>query len=289
MCRPTLPDLPFAHPAVRDLAFLLTAPAPWFTDADLPVERLLGGEGWALLDRLDAVPAALERWLALHPSRRLGRYAELLLAFWFRFSPHCRLVAHGLPVRDPGGVTLGEFDFLVELDGEPWHIETCSKFYLQSRPALAGLVGPDARDTWCGKAARLTRQLALAGTPSGRAVLPAGFDACRAGAVVRGWMFYPDRPESPPPLNPARLWGWLVAAGADWPVCDDASRWLILPRGAWLAPARQVSLPGSLQSVHQALVGVDRAQLVAEMRCDGGVWQEVRRGCVLPENWPEKV
>jgi hypothetical protein len=40
-------------------------------------------------------------------------------------------VAANLPVCDAGGRTVGEFDFLIRLDGEPLHVETASKFYLQ--------------------------------------------------------------------------------------------------------------------------------------------------------------
>ncbi|SUX54931.1 hypothetical protein [Chromobacterium vaccinii] len=59
--------LPYARPAVRDLAFLLTSPSPWLCGADLPPERLLGPDGEALLARLDHAPAELEAWLAAAP------------------------------------------------------------------------------------------------------------------------------------------------------------------------------------------------------------------------------
>lgn len=289
MSPPTPTHDPCAHAAVRDLAFLLQAPAPWLTPCDLPASRLLGTRGIALLQRLASDPAPLAAWLTRHPSRRLGRYAEALLAFWFMHAPHCRLRAHGLPVRTPGGLTLGEFDFLVELDAEPWHIETCSKFYLQSRPSLDGLVGPDPRDTWRAKAGRLERQLQLSRTPEGAAALPAGFAGCRMGAVVRGWMFYPGEPDSPPPLNPHRLCGWLAPRDAPWPHSSPRARWLILPRLSWLAPAQSAQAPALETDARAALAGAQIPALVAEMHEDQGLWKEVARGCVVPENWPEKV
>jgi hypothetical protein len=84
-----------------------------------------------LLAALEQDPAPLHAWLAAQPSRRLGHYAERLLAFWFHLAPHIELVAANLPVCDAGGRTVGEFDFLIRLDGEPLHVETASKFYLQ--------------------------------------------------------------------------------------------------------------------------------------------------------------
>ncbi|MCP6675114.1 DUF1853 family protein, partial [Klebsiella pneumoniae] len=64
--------LPYARPAVRDLAFLLTSPSPCLCVADLPPERLLWPDGEALLARLDHAPAELEAWLAVAAAKRLG-------------------------------------------------------------------------------------------------------------------------------------------------------------------------------------------------------------------------
>ena len=84
--------LPYAHPAVRDLAFLLTAPSPWKSGADIPPHRLLGPDGPALLQALDAHPAELRHWLARQPTqantgtenamRRHSRVTESTGAGW---------------------------------------------------------------------------------------------------------------------------------------------------------------------------------------------------------------
>ena len=94
-------------PAVRDLAVLLTAPPPWLSGAELPVRTLLGEDGFRYLLALDDNPAPLQHFLQTHApfGRRLGVYAEQLLAFWLAHAPHTRLLAHNLPVLAANGQT----------------------------------------------------------------------------------------------------------------------------------------------------------------------------------------
>jgi hypothetical protein len=168
---------------VRDLAYLLTAPAPWHSDVEISRQRLLGPQGWPQLQALDAAPAPLLAWLAARPTRRLGLYAETLLAYWFSHVPHIELVAANLPVRDATH-TVGEFDFLLRIDGEPYHLEAARKFYLQLDSAPHALVGPGLRDAWWLKYRKLASQLALAQHPAAR--LPDGFEQVAACSRLSG-------------------------------------------------------------------------------------------------------
>ena len=281
--------LPYTQPALRDLAFLLTAPSPWDSGCNLSPQRLLGPDGPALLAALEQDPAPLYAWLADQPCRRLGHYAERLLAFWFHLAPHIELVAANLPLRDASGRTIGEFDFLIRLDGEPLHVETASKFYLQLGEGPDSLVGPSLRDAWLLKAGKLQAQLQLSRHPLARRVLPPDFVACASQARLAGWFFY-SRPSRPmPPLAADQLQGWFSPLLQPWPSSSPASRWMWLPRLSWLAPARvaeaEVREQHSLrQELHQAVV----PQLVAELLPLGdGYWEEVARGFVVPPGWPE--
>lgn len=275
-------------PMVRDLAFLLTSPTPWRASANLEPQRLLGGHGLNRLRELDADPKALEDWMVAHPVSRLGRYAELLLAFWFIDAPHCELVAHNLPVRDESGRTVGEFDFLVRLDGEPWLIELASKYYLMLGRDPNTLIGASLRDGWLLKAAKLEAQLSLARHPAAKAMLPDGFANAPSAARVTGWLFFPGAPHLPPPLNPAAPNGWFAPLNAPWPKQHAGSRWAWLPRLRWLAPARlDESYTDDETGLKRQLGQIDRPQLVAEvLEIEPGVWQEVERGFVIPESWP---
>ncbi|RBL66095.1 DUF1853 domain-containing protein, partial [Pseudomonas sp. MWU13-2625] len=161
-----------------------------------------------------------------------------LLSFWFRHSPHIRLAAENLTVCNNERRTLGEFDFLLWLDGEPWHLETTSKFYLQLGAGPDGLIDPGLRDAWCLKSNKLATQLELSRHPAAAARLPDGFAGCLVGARLTGWFFYPADPPPSAPLTADQLRGWHAPLALPWPRRHADSRWAWLPRLSWLAPAR---------------------------------------------------
>ena len=162
-----------SHPAVRDLAALLTAPPLWHSGCELPIPRLLGSQGFRFLLSLDDAPAPLTQWLEQEApfGHRLGRYAESLLAFWLARAPHCQLIARNHPVRSESGQTLGAADFLCLLDSAPYHLELTCKYYGGTTPD--DFQGLNPADTLLGKAAKLQQQCHLFHTPQARAQLPA--------------------------------------------------------------------------------------------------------------------
>ncbi|OVE49062.1 DUF1853 family protein [Chromobacterium violaceum] len=288
---PTEPGLtlPYAHPAVRDLAFLLTSPSPWRCGADLPPQRLLGLRGEALLARLDRAPAALEAWLAAAPGKRLGKYAERLFSFWFRHAPHIDLIAENLKVINSERRTVGEFDYLLRVDGEPWHLETACKLYLSLGETADDLLGPGLNDAWRLKATKITTQLQLSRHPDALPLLPDGFHDCRTGARICGWFFYPPGRCPPAPLDCGQLRGWLAPLDTDWPRLYENSRWAWLPRLSWLAPALRTAADTEDEaSLRARLRGVDAPQMLAELQPAGhGRWREAARGFVSPPGWPD--
>ncbi|OFK86290.1 MULTISPECIES: DUF1853 family protein [unclassified Eikenella] len=161
------------HPAVRDLASLLTAPPLWHSGCELPIPRLLGSQGFRFLLNLDSQPAPLQQWLEQEApfGHRLGHYAESLLAFWMAHAPHCQLIARNHPIRSESGQTLGAADFLCLLDSTPYHLELTCKYYGGTTPD--NFQGLNPTDTLLGKAAKLQQQCRLLHTPQARAQLPA--------------------------------------------------------------------------------------------------------------------
>ncbi|WP_064088120.1 DUF1853 family protein [Eikenella corrodens] len=161
-----------SHPAVRDLAALLTAPPLWHSGCELPIPRLLGSQGFRFLLSLDDAPAPLTQWLEQEApfGHRLGHYAESLLAFWLTHAPHCQLIARNHPVRSESGQTLGAADFLCLLDSAPYHLELTCKYYGGTAPD--DFQGLNPADTLLGKAAKLQQQCRLFHTPQARAQLP---------------------------------------------------------------------------------------------------------------------
>lgn len=275
--------------AVRDLAFLLGSPSPWCDAADIDPARLLGGQGWPQLLALDAAPQPLLDYLAAHPVRRLGFYAERLLAFWFDIAPHIEVVAANLAVRD-GQHTVGEFDFLLRVNGKPVHLEAASKFYLQLPEAGGAWVGASLRDALLLKARKTTRQLQLTRHPA--ACLPDGFAGCEVAARTSGWLFFPAATMAgkvAAPLNPQANRGWWSCRDSEWPRQDPRSRWCHLPRLRWLSLARvditDTLTQAQLQAQWQEM---SAPQLVAEVCLQAdGAWHEIARGFVVPPDWPQ--
>ncbi|WP_086932470.1 DUF1853 family protein [Agarilytica rhodophyticola] len=134
--------LKYKHPVVRDLAWLLLSPSMLdgklaHFDAFTINEPLTSLLPW--LENIDRQwcqdPQSTPDIIARDNFRRLGLYAEALLAFYFqhantRAAPY-RLLARNIQInRDK--TTLGECDFFIEnTAGEIIHIELAVKYYLQ--------------------------------------------------------------------------------------------------------------------------------------------------------------
>ncbi|WP_274570715.1 DUF1853 family protein [Neisseria leonii] len=260
-------------PPVRDLAALLTAPPLWDSGVEWPVRALLGRSGLRFLLSLNDDPAPLTAYLAAHApfGGRLGVYAERLLAFWLDNAPHCRLLAHNLPVEE-NGRRLGALDFVAEADGRCLHIELACKYYGAESGRAADLVGLNAADRLADKAAKLHKQLALSRQPAGlRALAAAGLRVDAAVSVVRG-MGFSAAGVSGAPLCPT---GWHGGyRRTDSPTLLPHGRYYVLPRMALLAPAR-VGEAELADAETAARAGP--AILAKVARRSDGLWHETER------------
>lgn len=286
---------------VRALAWLLDAPdlldpaaIRWHGKiATLEIDAVAVA---AWLMALDRTPALLHDYLNLPGMTRLGRYAEKLMAFYFVWCG--TLVAHGLQVQSSRNATIGEFDFLVRDGAALVHYEFATKFYLFE--ALGGgdpaqyFVGPNLADTLDAKMDKiLHRQLALALHPAAQSYLVA--PVALAQALIKGWLFYHDDPAmSPvsPGVAAAHCRGfWCSLAEFD---AVDADAFLVLPRLAWLAPAR---LPAAQVLERAAMVRYletyfaddSMPVMMALMQRVDGVAREVARGFIVPDDWRERA
>lgn len=294
------------NPHTRALAWLLDAPdlldvmAPRWQGKIAQLPSHAGDDALDWLLQLDAAPQALEAFLGVHRLTRLGRYAENLLAWYFRHLGV--LVAHGVQVRAGKEETIGEFDFLLQRDGALVHWEFATKFYLlySDDPALAGLqqtdyfIGPNLSDT-LGKKIRkiLDRQLLLGSHPAAQPFLPQPLSA--AQALMKGWLFY-RRGEAPALLqagvSPQHCRGWWCTAGELAAHVGEAVA--IIPRIAWMAPVRLSGEQGlSVDAVRQVLLQEfardSMPVMVAGLRRHGDEWLESERGFVVPDQWPQNA
>jgi hypothetical protein len=298
-----------AEPAVRDLAWTIGSPTltdpvngPFSgraVDDGFCAAELAHAEPW--LTDLDNDPAPLHTFLEQHHSHRLGHYFENLIAFWLQHADATDLHTR-LQVRE-GGQALGEFDFVFRHPrwGNWLHWEAAVKFYLQATADARwdAFVGPNPTDRLSDKLHKLfDRQLHLADTAAGRAALGVSSAAPTARAFVKGYLFFPAgaSPMQIPGLSRHCIQGWWVRHGeTPVPAHDPRSRWKVLPRLAWLAPARAAAddMNTVFDTAHMTLVVARHFArsktplLLAEMESGAnGNWREISRGFVVSPQWP---
>lgn len=303
-----------ADHAVRDLAWVIGSPtlvdachAPF---ADRTVDdafcraALADAETW--IRDLDRDPTPLHVFLDRHHSHRLGHYFESLIEFWLHRAGATNLRAR-LQVPEPGegrGACRGEFDFVFGHPrwGDSLHWEAAVKFYLQAAadPRWDAFVGPNPADRLADKLHALyDRQLLLGGTAAGRAAL-GGESAPAARAFVKGYLFFPagTAPMDVPGLSRAGLRGWWLRHGeTPLPTHAADARWKILPRLAWLAPARAAAGDRTcfdtahLQTILARHFAHAQAPLLLAELTEGGdgVWREIARGFVVSPTWPREA
>lgn len=293
-----------SNPHTRALAWLLEAPDVLDADAvrwqgkiaRLPGDTAERCRDWLL--HLDADASAFEAYLDVKRFTRLGRYAERLLAWYFKHQG--QLVAHGLPVRSGKEDTIGEFDFLLKFEQSLVHWELATKFYLLAvdDPALASVqqadyfVGPNLADTLGRKMRKiLDRQLALGEHTAAQALLPQPLSA--AQALVKGWLFHRRGSQlnlAPLGISEHHCRGW-------WCTVNELEAHVgvvgaIIPRISWLAPARLPLNEGLDLSVLENQLRKhfehdSMPLMVAALRREGDMWLEVERGFVVPDAWPQ--
>jgi uncharacterized protein len=304
-----MPDQLYRRQLVRDLSWLISSP-PLFC-ATLPGVPL-ADEGWLAtlaaearpwLDQLDRGDDESARWMERRSSSRLGHHAEALVEFWLSRHPGITLHGARIAVND-GHTTRGDLDLLFSCQRRQQrvHWELAVKFYLGDPPGAdhAGWIAPDARDRLGLKLARIaSHQLPLGRHPI------ANHGATRATvseALLRGWLFYPaagpwrSAPGAPAHAHARHLRGWWLRHGeGEPPRASRASRYLLLPRLAWLSPARHpAGAPAQLLSANELVQALathfaarHQALIVAEVQRDGeGWWAECARGVVVAARWP---
>lgn len=295
---------------MRSLAWLIGAPGLLAADHRLRHDAL-ADDAWCAaalrqarpwLAQLDADPVVLDTPLAQRDVRRLGRLAELLVAFWLGNTDRFELLAVNLAVRE-GGRTLGDFDFVFRdhATGAAVHWELAVKFYLQRPGAngFTGYIGPAGQDILAAKADRVfSRQLMLGQTPAGMAALAAlGLGQVEARAFLKGWLFYPVTGEgcAVPGVNPAHCRGWWrhhrsdtgdgwLRAGCGYRVIDRLE-WLAWP----CASAGAVDATMLKACLDQHFASGGKALMVVEFDGTSCHAREIGRGFVVPPGWPQQA
>lgn len=261
-----------SDPHVRALASLITAPPLWHSGCELPVKTLLGECGFRFLLHLDHHPHTLHQTLAEYPQKRMGKYAEQLLAYWFRHAPHNRFIAHNWTCTQEQQQR--EIDFIVEINKQIYHIElTCKYYYLDQHQQLRGF---NPQDTLTHKQHTLQKQLQLSQSEAFHHWLDKNHitQTIQAASIVRGMVFGWTANIDVPKLNPHAWQGQIIDISE-----LQKTDWLIYPLKPmeYLAPA---------QKPHQTCVRASeytakKPTLLAQMQeYPNGIWREIARWCI---------
>ncbi|MBL1277760.1 MAG: DUF1853 family protein [Ectothiorhodospiraceae bacterium] len=275
---------PFKNAVVRDLAWVMLSPGLMVSNRKQ--KRLVSDDDcqkyyeaqFNPLKRLDEDPSPLLEYLSPLKSHRLGFYFEALLAYWIEHLLPSALFKKNIAVFQKldktGRRTIGEFDFLFNLQGESLqgkreirHWEATVKFYLlyENKMGKVQWIGPGGRDRLDIKLARLfEHQLKLANTVEGRGILKMlseahspsphmnnRFPTILSAAFIKGYLFYPAGEENEMnvevndhswypglTLSPVHLKGWWIRHGEKKLLQrGEGIRWLLLPKLRWLSSA----------------------------------------------------
>ena len=294
---------------VRSLAWLLSSPdlldqqsSVWqgaIVAPGLPSQSQL--ERW--LTKLDVFPEPLHQALRDAPTKRLGLYAEVLLAFYLADSGE--LFAHGLQVNDEQARTIGEFDFLVKEGAGLVHWELATKFYLffsdavseqSGAPDLFNYLGPNLADTLGAKMKKIVQQqLRLGLHPAAKKLLP--FPLLRSQALVKGWLFYRDMDIGRAGSvvdgvseQHCRGYIWTLRDLQEMPECEG----VVLQRLAWLAPVQLSSdaVFGKQELLTQikSHFSISTAPVLLAITVTlNGIAREVCRGMLIPDDWWDRA
>ena len=246
----------------QELMWLLKADPLWRSDTNVdcvPLKKICNGSITEIANNLS------NEWAWHGAPKRLGRRFESLLTALFEHTEQCKLLKHGLVVRDQKQ-TLGELDYLIQLRSKVLHLEVAVKFYAgigspSDRSRQQAWIGPSCQDRLDIKINHLLdHQLQLSQTELGRQALcqndlptPDQTLGLIYGYLIQPWNDVNQLPEHTLDSHPA-FWAPHQRALAAMrqlsrPYSTDYG-WTRLKRDQWIAPyIGRAALPQVIRSI----------------------------------------
>ena len=289
---------------VRDIEASIKSPFLLNDEKQLPIDFLSIDndvlEIW--LTKLDNNPAELIEFTERYKTRRLGRYFENLLHFYFLFHPNIKVLEMGRQIFD-GKRTIGEMDFVLKNKStkEIVHIETALKYFAKEKykSDFYSFICPSGERTFGDKLDKtFNKQLKITELPQTKAYLgKANLLPLKSYHYIKGTLFYHPselKDFTHPNLNCQHKKGWWILEN-EVDTLSDLSKFKITHKLKWLSEevfvkgTNEVGLMAKKELISELKTHfeiISQGQLIVEFIEKENLWVENSRGFVLGNNWP---
>ena len=292
----------FKRKIVRDLYQSIISPYVLNDKLALPLKFLYINdyvlETWLL--NIDKHPSELLDFVEKNHSKRLGRYFENLLHFYFKFHPNIEVLEFGKQIFN-GKITIGEMDFILKnkTTQEIIHLETAVKYFAKEKgeSEFKYFICPNGTRTFGDKLDKtFTKQLRISEREETQIFLKkSGYLPIKSYHFIKGILFYhPDEigifyHEK---LNPKHNKSWWIYY-SEVNTLSDTSKYKIVHKLKWLSneveenEEKLISKEELIYLLKTHFEIISQGQLIVEFENNGLIWEEKSRGFVLDNKWPK--
>ena len=286
---------------VRDLHQSIVSPYVLNDELTLPLP-FLEIDNYILknwLREIDSNPFELTHFIDTHHSKRLGRYFENLLHFYFLFHPNIEVLEAGKQIFN-GKITIGEMDFILKnkTTKEIIHLETAVKYFAKKKGEsdFRYFICPNGTRNFGDKLEKtFSKQLRITERKETQVFLKeSGYLPIKSYHFIKGILFYhPDEIISfqHEKLNLNHLKSWWIYQNETQSL-NGNSKYKVVHKLKWLS--REVEEDEKELMSKKELIDlleshfeiISQGQLIVEFEKIDFLWEEKSRGFVLDNNWP---
>jgi len=291
----------FKNKIVRDLHQSIVSPYVLNDDFVLPNNYLTIDKSifdkWLL--ELDENPQDLTRFIENNHSKRLGRYFENLIHYYFNFHPNIEVLEFGKQIFK-GKITIGEMDFILrnKTTNEIVHLETAVKYFAKQKGKnnFKYFICPNGTRNLGNKLEKtFTKQLKITEREETQIFLKnKGYWPLKSYHFIKGILFYhPSEINSfhHENLNPNHLKSWWIYQN-EIETLNNKSKYKIVHKLKWLSTEveedenKMLSKNELIELLDNHFEIISQGQLIVEFNKSGLLWEEKSRGFILDNEWP---
>ena len=291
----------FKNKIVRDLHQSIVSPYVLNDGLSLPLP-FLEIDNYILknwLEEIENNPFELTHFIEIHHSKRLGRYFENLLHFYFLFHPNIEVLEVGKQIFN-GKITIGEMDFILKnkTTKEIIHLETAVKYFAKKKGEsdFKYFICPNGTRNFGDKLEKtFSKQLRITERKETQVFLKeSGYLPIKSCHFIKGILFYhPDEVDSfhHEDLNFNHLRSWWIYQN-ETQTLNSISKYKIVHKLKWLSSEIEedekelMSKKELIDLLESHFEIISQGQLIVEFEKNDFLWKEKSRGFILDNKWP---